>query len=165
MSTLRRYGSKCYTLEVMATAPSALRVFASKPFMRFARSFGIDDETLRETVNGAYDADLGSGLFKYRLAREGEGASGGARALIAMKVGQRAVLMFGFEKKDLANIRPDELKEYRKGAKIYLSYSEEEITAIVKQKALIEIGPLRKGVEHGKSVQERSVRGTARKHV
>ena len=85
--------------------------------------------------------------------------------MIAMKVGQRAVLMFGFEKKDLANIKPDELRGYRKAAKIYLSYSEEEITAIVKEKALIEITPLRKGVEHGKSVQERSVRGTARKHV
>ena len=57
-----------------------------------------------------------------------------------MKVGQRAVLMFGFEKKDLANIRPDELREYRKAARIYLSYSEDEITAIVKQKALIELG-------------------------
>jgi hypothetical protein len=149
----------------MAIAPSTLRVFASKPFMRFARSFGIDDGALRETVNGPYDADLGSGLFKYRLAREGEGTSGGARALIAMKSGNRAVLMFGFEKKDLANIRPDELRAYRKAARIYLSYSEDEITAIVKQKALIEIGPLTKGVERGKSVQERSVRGTARKHV
>jgi hypothetical protein len=140
-------------------------MFASKPFVRFARRFGVDDEALWETVSGAYDADLGGGVFKYRLAREGEGASGGARALIAMRVGQRAVLMFGFEKKDLANIKPDELKGYRKAAKIYLSFSEEEITAIVKEKALIEIAPSRKGVEHGKSVQERSVRGASRKHV
>jgi hypothetical protein len=133
--------------------------------MRFARRFGIDDATLWETVNGAYDADLGGGVFKYRLAREGEGSSGGARALIAMKVGLRAVLMFGFEKKDLANIGPDELRAYRKAAKIYLGFSEEEITAIVKEKALFEIARLRKGVEHGKSVQERSVRSAPRKPV
>jgi hypothetical protein len=133
--------------------------------MRFARHFGIDDEALWETVNGACDADLGGGVFKYRLAREGEGASGGARALVAIKSGQRAVLMFGFEKKDLANIRPDELRAYRKAAKIYLSYSEEEMTSIVKQKAIIEIAPARKGAEHGKSIQERSVRSAARKHV
>lgn len=148
-----RYGPKCYTLEVTGIAPSTLRVFASKPFMRFARRFGIDDDTLLKTVNGAFDADLGGGLFKYRLAREGEGSSGGARALIAMKVGQRSVLMFGFEKKDQANIRPDELKGYRKAAKIYLSYSEEEITAIVRQQAIIEI-PTTKGVRHGKSIQK-----------
>jgi hypothetical protein len=133
--------------------------------MRFARRFGIDDEALWDTVNGPFDADLGGGVFKYRLAREGEGSSGGARALIAMKVGLRAVLMFGFEKKDLANIRPDELKGYRKAAKIYLGYSEEEITAIAKGKALLEIAPSRRGVKNGKSVQERSIRSAARKHV
>jgi hypothetical protein len=87
------------------------------------------------------------------------------RALIAMKTGQRAVLMFGFEKKDLANIKPDELRGYRKAARIYLGYSEEEITAIVKEKALFEIAPSRKGVEHGKNIQERSIRGVTRKHV
>jgi hypothetical protein len=140
-------------------------MFASKPFTRFARRFGIDDEALWETVNGTFDADLGGGLFKYRLAREGEGSSGGARALIAVRVGQRAVLMFGFEKKDLANIKPDELKAYRKAAKIYLGFSDDEIIAVVKAKALIEIAPAKRGAEHGKSVQEQSVRGAARKHV
>jgi hypothetical protein len=51
--------------------------------MRFARRFGIGDEEFWSTVNGPYDADLGGGVFKYRLARSGEGSSGGARALIA----------------------------------------------------------------------------------
>jgi hypothetical protein len=125
--------------------PGKLRVFASKPFMRFARRFGIGDEALWETVSGAWDADLGGGLFKFRLARPGEGSSGGARALIAMRVGQRAVLMFGFEKKDQANIRPDELRAYRKAAGIYLGLSEDEIAAIVKQKLLSEIAPAKKG--------------------
>ena len=85
--------------------------------------------------------------------------------MIAMKVGQRAVLMFGFEKKDMANIRPDELKSYKKAAKIYLGFSDEEISEIVRAKALIEISPAKEGVANGKSVQERSTRGTARKHV
>lgn len=133
--------------------------------MRFARRFGINDDDLWGTVRGPCDADLGGGVFKCRLARRGEGTSGGARALIAVKIGQRAVLMFGFEKKDLAKIRLDELKGFRKAAKIYLGYSEEEITAIVKEKALFEIAPSRKGVEDGKIIQERSVRSSARKHV
>ena len=128
-----------------AISPGKLRVFASKPFMRFARRFAIGEESLLETVNGAWDADLGGGLFKFRLARQGEGSSGGARALIAMRVGQRVVLMFGFEKKDRANISPDELRAYRKAAAIYLGLSEDEIAAIVKQKALSEIAPAKKG--------------------
>ncbi|HTW80582.1 MAG TPA: type II toxin-antitoxin system RelE/ParE family toxin [Terracidiphilus sp.] len=135
-----------------ASPPSTFRVLASKPFMRFARRFGIGDEELWDTVNGPFDADLGGGVFKYRLARGGEGSSGGARALIAMKAGRRAVLMFGFEKKDMANIKPDELKAYRKAARIYLGYSEEEVTAIVKRKALFELASSKKGVGHGKSV-------------
>jgi hypothetical protein len=129
-----------------------LRVFASKPFVRFARRFGIDDEALWDAVNGPCDADLGGGLFKYRLAREGEGSSGGARALVAMRAGQRAVLMFGFEKKDLANIRRDELRGYRKAAGIYLRYDEEEMTAIAKQRVLIEIGQSKRGIEHAKGI-------------
>jgi hypothetical protein len=113
--------------------------------MRFARRFGVGDEALWDTVNGPWDADLGGGLFKFRLARQGEGASGGARALIAMRVGQRAVLMFGFEKKDQANIGPAELLAYRKAATIYLGLSEGEIAALVKQKALTEIAQAKKG--------------------
>ena len=73
--------------------------------------------------------------------------------------------MFGFEKKDLANIKSDELKEFRKAAKIYLGYSEDEITAIVRQRALFEIVEPSRGAGDGKNLQERSVRGAARKHV
>jgi hypothetical protein len=133
--------------------------------MRFARRFGIGDEDLWETVSGPYDADLGGGVFKYRLARKGQGSSGGARALVALRVGRRAVLMFGFEKKDLSNIKTDELNAYRKAARIYLGYSEEEMTAIVREKALFEIAPSRKGAGDDKTIQERSTRSTARKHV
>jgi hypothetical protein len=138
----------------MAVPSSSLRVFASKPFMRFARRFGIGDAELWQAVNEEYDADLGGGVFKFRLARHGEGTSGGARAIVAMKVAQRVVLMFGFEKKDLANIKTDELRAFRKAARVYLGYSEEEMTAIVREKSLSEIAKpsLGKGERHGKSV-------------
>jgi hypothetical protein len=108
-----------------------------------------------------YDNDSAHRSFH----RSNDLAEGGLFALIAMKTGQPEVLMFGFEKKDLANIKPDELRGYRKAARIYLGYSEEEITAIVKEKALFEIARSRKGVEHGKNIQERSIRGVTRKHV
>lgn len=138
----------------MASYSSAPRVFASKPFMRFARRFGISDAELWQAVNGEFDADLGGGVFKFRLARPGEGTSGGARAIVAMKLGQRIVLMFGFEKKDQANIKADELRTFRKAAHVYLGYSEEEMTAIVREKSLAEINKpnLGRGDRHGKSV-------------
>jgi len=86
--------------------------------MRFARRFDIGNTELWQAVNGAYDADLGGGVFKFRLARRGQGTSGGARAIEAMKVGLRIVLMCGFEKKDLANIKIDELRAFRKAARV-----------------------------------------------
>lgn len=138
----------------MVVPSSTPRVFASKPFLRFARRFGITDAELWQVVNEDYDADLGGGVFKFRLARQGEGTSGGARAIVAMKVGQRIVLMFGFEKKDLANIKADELRAFRKAARVYLGYSEEEMTVIVREKSLSEIAKpsLGRGERHGKGV-------------
>lgn len=138
----------------MASSSRKVRVCASKPFMRFARRFGISDAELWQAVNGEYDADLGGGVFKFRLARHGEGTSGGARAIVAMKVGQRVVLMFGFEKKDQANINALELRAFRKAARVYLGYTEEEMTAIVRQNSLVEIREpsTERGERHGKNV-------------
>ncbi len=132
------------------------RVFALKSFMRFARRFGMSDAELWRAVHGEYDADLGGGVFKFRLARSGQGARGGARAIVVMKVGLRIVLMFGFEKKDTANINLNELREFRKAARVYLSYREEEMTTIVLEGSLSEIfepsGGHGKEEWHGKGI-------------
>lgn len=92
----------------MASPTSKPRVFATKPFMRFARRFGVTDSELSRAVKGAFDADLGGGVFKFRLAKPGEGDSGGARAIVAMRIGQRIVLMYDFEKKHQGNFKTDE---------------------------------------------------------
>jgi hypothetical protein len=41
--------------------------------MRFARRFGISDAEVWHAVTGEFDSDLGGGVFKFRLARHGEG--------------------------------------------------------------------------------------------
>lgn len=118
---------------------TGLRVFGNKPFMRFARKFGVSDQDLWDAAQRDPDADLGGGVFKFRLAREGEGTSGGARSIVAMNRGQRIVMMFGFEKKNLSNIDAKELKGFKKLAKIYLERSELEIDSLVKSGELTEI--------------------------
>jgi len=64
-----------------------LRIFKTKVFTRFARRERISDAQLREAVaraeRGLVDADLGGGVVKQRVARPGQGRSGGFRALIA----------------------------------------------------------------------------------
>jgi hypothetical protein len=54
--------------------------------MRFAQRFSITDAELWQAVNREFDVDLGGGVFKFRFARQGEGTSGGARAIVAMKM-------------------------------------------------------------------------------
>jgi hypothetical protein len=116
-----------------------LRVFGTKPFMRFARKFDASDKDLWEGAQEEPDADLGGNVFKFRLGREGEGTSGGARLIVAMKQGERIVMMFAFEKKDLANIDTKELKAFKRLAKSYLERSEQEMDKLVKLGELAEI--------------------------
>lgn len=127
------------TLNAMPkTPPPQLRVFALKGFVRFARRMHVSDGALWEAVLSPPDADLGGGLYKFRIARPGEGARGGGRALVALKVGCRAVLMFGWEKKDMENITAKELKVYRLLAKRYLGFTDGEIGIAVNDGTLQE---------------------------
>jgi len=127
-------------LVVMLKAPpSPFRVFAIKGFAQFARRMHVSDADLWKAVLSPPDADLGGGLYKFRIARPGEGARGGGRALVALKVGHRAILMFGWEKKDMENINPKELKVYRLLAKTYLRFTEGEISIAVNDGTLLEL--------------------------
>jgi len=72
-----------------------MQVFKTRWFGRFARQERIADAGLREAIErakrGLVDADLGGGLIKQRVARQGRGRSGGYRALIAYRLGRRRV--------------------------------------------------------------------------
>ena len=71
-----------------------MRVFKTKPFARFASRQRIADEVLWVAVHradkGAIDAALGGGVIKQRLARKGEGKSGGFRSVILFRSGRRS---------------------------------------------------------------------------
>lgn len=49
---------------------------------------------------GLIDADLGSGLIKQRIARQGRGKSGGYRSILIVRSGERAIFVFAFAKSD-----------------------------------------------------------------
>ncbi len=126
-------------VKTLSKTPSPqIRVFALKGFVRFSRRIHVSEATLWETVLSPPNADLGGGLSKFRIARPGEGARGGGRALVAMRVGCRAILMFGWEKKDMENIGPKELIVYRNLAKRYLGFSDGDINIAVIDGALQE---------------------------
>jgi len=90
-----------------------VQVFKTKDFARFARKEKIDDDALcggvRRAGRGLIDADLGGGLIKQRVARKGQGRSGGFRTIIAYRSTKRAVFLHGFAKSAKDNISDDEL--------------------------------------------------------
>lgn len=62
-------------------------IYKTRWFDRWARKEGLNDLNLCAAVNemavGLYEADLGGGLFKKRIARPGKGKRGGFRTLVA----------------------------------------------------------------------------------
>lgn len=132
-------------MQVPAAVPNRSAAYMTKPFARFARKARIREADLWETArlasSGAIDADLGGGVIKQRIARAGEGKSGGARSIILFRLKGRAVFVFGFEKKDLGNIKANELEAFRELADVILGYSDAEIAKRVADGALIEIHP------------------------
>ena len=120
-----------------------MRVFKNTWFTRFANREGITDAELRETVNrleaGHVDADLGGGVYKARIARPGEGKSGGYRVIVFFRSEERTFYQYGFSKSNRGNVEQKELRLYKKMAKTKLAMSEKELTDAVNTGELIEI--------------------------
>jgi hypothetical protein len=102
-----------------------MQVFKTRWFARFARQEKIADDGLREAIEraerGLVDADLGGGFIKQRIARQGQGRSGGYRVIIAYRAKDRGIFLFGFAKSDQENIGSDELAFLRELAKNWLA--------------------------------------------
>ena len=123
---------------------SGLRAFKTKPFARFADREGIEDAALRDAVRragrGLIDADLGGGVIKQRIARRGQGRSGGFRAIVLFRRGERAFFVYGFAKNDRENLRRDELKAFRLLAGEMLELDEAGVGAALANGTIIEVG-------------------------
>ena len=102
-----------------------MQILKTRWFSRFARREGITDNSLREAIEraerGLVNADLGGGLIKQRVARQGQGRSGGYRVMIAYRAKVRGVFLFGFAKNERENISADELVFLRELANNWLA--------------------------------------------
>ena len=119
------------------------RIYKNRWFAKFASREGISDAMLVAAVSqadrGLVDADLGGGLIKQRVAREGGGKSGGYRTLIFFRHEQRAVFAFGFAKSDKANLNAAELRIYKQAAKIVLELTPAQLDAEVCNRRMFEV--------------------------
>lgn len=119
------------------------RIYKNRWFAKFASREGISNATLVAAIDqansGLVDADLGGGLIKQRVAREGGGKSGGFRTLVFFRHEDRAVFAFGFAKSDKANLDAAELRAYKQAAKIVLALTQAQIDTEVKAGRLFEV--------------------------
>jgi len=121
-----------------------VRIFKNTWFNRFADKEGITDGELVEIVNdvleaGQADADLGGDVYKIRVARPGEGKSGGYRVIVFFRSEERTFFEYGFAKSDRANISQKELKNLKRVAKIYLSMTPDQLREKIDQGTFIEV--------------------------
>ncbi len=112
-----------------------MRIFKNAWFERFARKQKIPEALLREAVQraeqGLIDADLGGGVIKQRVARHGQGRSGGYRTLILYRQAHRAFFVYGFAKSEQANISAVEEAAFKQAARYVLDLTDEQIAALI----------------------------------
>jgi hypothetical protein len=120
-----------------------LRVFKNVRFGRFARKENISDETLLAVVkrseSGLVDADLGGGVIKQRVARDGQGKSGGFRALILYRKAERAFFVYGFAKSNRGNVNEEETTALKELAGNVLNLSDDFLEELLKQGIYTEV--------------------------
>lgn len=120
-----------------------MRIFKTKTFAKFAKKKQIMDEDLIDAVEranqGLIDASLGGNVIKQRIAKQGQGKSSGYRSLILYRINNNSYFVAAIEKSDRENISEQEENALKLLAKVYETYREEQINALVKQGILIEI--------------------------
>jgi hypothetical protein len=120
-----------------------MRVFKNKSFARFCRKARIIDAVLCGAVDaasrGLIDADLGGGVIKQRIARQGEGKSGGFRTIILSRICERAFFVHGFAKNERDNIRDDELDAFKMLAAMMMAYDDDALAKAIENGTLMEV--------------------------
>jgi hypothetical protein len=120
-----------------------MRIFKTKAFARFGKKVSIGDaelcQAIRDADQGLIGANLGGGVIKQRIARPGQGKSGGFRALIVFRAGARAFFVHGFAKQEMDNIKEDELVAVKRLASELLGYDDKTIAQVIASGTLIEV--------------------------
>ena len=112
-----------------------MNAFETRWFKKWSEKKGLMDDDLRDalerTIKGSGVVDLGGNVYKIRIAKSGQGRSGGFRTILIYKKGKRSLFIYGFEKNDQDNIDKGTLTDYKKYATTFLDYTENDINRLV----------------------------------
>ena len=120
------------------------RILKTRLFCRWMRKTELDDRLLRKAIEemerGLVDSDLGSGVYKKRIALPGRGKSGSTRTLIATNTAARWIFLYGYEKNEKDNITQGELAAWKLFAQDLLECSETHLETLKADRELEELG-------------------------
>lgn len=113
----------------------------NKDFLKSELCNGDLISACREIESGNYDASLGGLLYKQRIARKGQGKSGGYRAIVGARIHDVFVFLFLFAKNEQDNISKAEKEALKKLAAVYLKPKVDyaKLEAMVADGSLIKI--------------------------
>jgi len=120
-----------------------MRIFKTKEFGKLALKESLTDQQLMlavdEMESGLIDADLGSHLYKKRIAQGNKVKSGSFRTLLAFKTGTKTFFLYCYAKNERDNITSKEKQALKIISKQYLKFSNEQLIHAIKTGVLIEI--------------------------
>lgn len=120
-----------------------MRILKNRSFSQWASKLKISDEVLYSAItemqHGLYDANLGGNVYKKRLPFGHKGKSGGMRTIIAFKLNNRAIFVYGYAKSEKSTLTQKEAESLKQLAKLYFSYSDNEIKKAIEAGVLIEV--------------------------
>jgi hypothetical protein len=130
-----------HAIALSAILRDVKRVLKTKSFARWCV---LPDETLctaaREVERGEYEADLGKGIVKKRVAYPGKGKSGGARLLVAHRMKEFIIFLVGRDKSDPGrDFTPAQEDAARELAAAYEKLTAVEMQHVIGNGALKEI--------------------------
>lgn len=112
-----------------------MNAFESRWFKKWSKKNGLKKvdllDALKRTINGSGVVNLGGYIYKIRIAKNGQGRSGGFRTILIFKKGKRSLFIYGFEKNDQDNIDKGTLADYKKFAVTLLNYTDDDINRLV----------------------------------
>lgn len=113
-----------------------MRIFKTRWFNSEAKSHTIKDDELSEAINAVLQGkadNLGGGVYKKTSQSK-------PRSRNRVGKGRRTlVYTFLYAKQDMANISYRELAGFRELAKHYACLTEDQITALINNKELVEV--------------------------
>lgn len=120
-----------------------MNIFKHRFFQQWSTTEGLTNDTLKTVIvelnNGLHDGNLGSGLYKKRIAMSGQGKRGSHRTLLAFKHDTCAFFIYGFSKNDIDNISQKEKIAYKALAKVLLNSDKKTLNNMIQLGTIIEI--------------------------